>query len=84
MKIKNKIYKILSEYYSNENDCYLYEKDSIYLKDKIENMLKKENIQFQINIIEIYDNPAIIIYNLNIAYIEDSNIKLISEPVYIL
>ena len=73
MNMFGKINKVIEERYSDGNHITLYDKNGVHLAEVIESMLEKEDIisQYSVDYPEVYEDSAVSIYCLSIAYVED-------------
>ena len=73
MNMFEKINKVIDERYSDGDHTTLYDENGVHLAEVIEQMLEKEDIisQYSVDYPKVYEDSAVSIYCLSIAYVED-------------
>ena len=73
MSMFEKINKVIEERYSDGEHITLYDENGVHLAEVIESMLERESTisQYSVDYPKVYEDPAVSIYCLSIAYVED-------------
>ena len=73
MSMFEKINKVVEERYTDGDYITLYDENGVHLAEVIESMLEEEDIisQYSVAYPKVYEDPAVSIYCLSIAYDDD-------------